>query len=395
MHLPTLLAAVHRGDDPVVFEFIDQATPDQLAGDDAVALLAAAAYAGRHEVVDRLVVYGVDVTRPWDGGVDPVVWAAERGRYGVLMALLAGSRDPLAAGSPQRLALRAALDAVDEGLGAGDEPPPAHWAIVTELEAALGLRRSPDQLLVRALVHADPTHDDWFAALLQLGLRADRETFDWARALVEDGRSPARRRFGLDTVNFLGFGLGPEDEDEDELPFARDAADLLRPMLKGEEDPYALGTVIAAFARYCRPEENRAVLVHAGHPDPHVRRRVAGNLGLREAGGVAEDPEVLDTLVGLAADPDPQVRAAVLHTFTWSPVDTPGLRAALAAQLTHPHLEARIAAAAGLALRGDGRGRVVLEEIRADPAHRRTLGPGGLGDLHHVLRSAEAAAGLV
>lgn len=40
--------------------------------------------------------------------------------------------------------------------------------------------------MARARVHADLHHDDWFASLFQLGYRADHETFDWARNVVED-----------------------------------------------------------------------------------------------------------------------------------------------------------------------------------------------------------------
>lgn len=74
MDLPLLLAAVERGDDAAVIDLLDDATADELAGDDAVTLLAAAANAGLHEVVDELVHY-VDGSRPWSDGADPVTWA--------------------------------------------------------------------------------------------------------------------------------------------------------------------------------------------------------------------------------------------------------------------------------------------------------------------------------
>lgn len=80
MHLPPLLAAVEC-DDLTVFDLLDDVPRHELTGDDGVALPAVAANAGRHEVVWRLVEDGVDVTRPWAGGVDPVTWAAERGAY--------------------------------------------------------------------------------------------------------------------------------------------------------------------------------------------------------------------------------------------------------------------------------------------------------------------------
>ncbi|MFE6869512.1 hypothetical protein ACFVFS_23530, partial [Kitasatospora sp. NPDC057692] len=188
MHLPSLLAAIERGDDITVFEFLDEATGDGLAGDDGLALLAAAAYAGRHEVVDRLVVRGVDPTRSWAGGVDPVTWAAGNGSYWVLDALLSPDRDPLRADSPHRRALRVARAALEAGTGDGCAPPPAHRAVITDLEARLGVHRTPDELMARALVHADPEHDDWFASMFHIARPESQERFDWARAVGGGGR---------------------------------------------------------------------------------------------------------------------------------------------------------------------------------------------------------------
>ncbi|MET8543476.1 ankyrin repeat domain-containing protein [Kitasatospora sp. NPDC004799] len=405
MHLPPLLAAVERGDDVAVFDLLDDISTDELAGDDAVTLLAAAARAGRHEVVDWLVLWDVDVTRPWADGVDPVTWAAEHGRYGVLRALLSRSRDPLSADSPHRRALRTAQLAIATEAEARSEtktergepgPLPAHRAIVTDLEAALGVHRSPDELMARALVHADPGHDDWFASLFQLGYRADQETFDWARRVAEEGSCLDRRRFALDTVNFLGFDLDVDQDDEP--PFAREAAEFLRPLLDIEQDPHALATVIAAFCSY-RPAGTPAapaILAHADHADPKVRHSVAVHLYLDTPGGTAVDaPErrdVVAALVRLAVDPVPEIRATALYKFTASSVDTPELRAVLAANLTDPHLDTRIEAAAGLALRGDERGLAVLDEIRSGIKHLNSPSAGRLEDIGYLLRTRAATA---
>ncbi|MEV5505693.1 ankyrin repeat domain-containing protein [Streptomyces orinoci] len=207
--MPPLLAAVERGDDRTVFDLLDEVPEDELTGDDGVTLLAAAAYAGRHEVVSRLVEDGVDVTRPWAAGLDPVTWAAERGAYWVLNSLLIRSGDPLSADSPHRRALRVAQAAIDSEAAWVPGPPPAHRAIVSRLEAALGIHRSPDELMARALVHARPDHDDWFESLHQLGCRVgtDQELFQWACAVAGDPSSLARRRFGLEALKFLGFGM--------------------------------------------------------------------------------------------------------------------------------------------------------------------------------------------
>ncbi|MQS16567.1 hypothetical protein F7Q99_31360 [Streptomyces kaniharaensis] len=41
-------------------------------------------------------------------------------------------------------------------------------AVITDLEAKLGLRRTPDELMARALVHAGLEHDSWFASLFRI-----------------------------------------------------------------------------------------------------------------------------------------------------------------------------------------------------------------------------------
>ncbi|MFE5586402.1 HEAT repeat domain-containing protein [Kitasatospora sp. NPDC056531] len=384
MDLPFLLAAVERGDDTTVFEFLEDVANDELTGDDGVTLLAAAAYAGRHEVVDRLVVWDVDPTRPWAGGVDPVTWAAENGAYWVLNALLSPDRDPLRADSWHRRALRVARAALESGAGAGSVPPPAHRAVITDLEAKLGVHRTPDELMARALVHADPEHDDWFASLCRIAEPESRERFDWARAVAEgagEAGSLDRRRFALDAINFLGFGFNPDTPDEQ--PFAREAAEFLRPRLDTEQDSYALRTVVAAFTGYCSREELPAVLAHADHPDPGVRHCVA----LAFPALLAEGPDALAALLRLADDPAAVTRTSALYALTRSPVDTPALRGVLVAHLTDPHFDARLEAAVALALRGDERGTPVLDEIRRGIKNRSSRGAGRLDDLHYQLRA--------
>ncbi|MFB6561892.1 HEAT repeat domain-containing protein [Streptomyces sp. NPDC056400] len=390
MDLPLLLAAVEREDDGAALELLFDATADDLAGDDAVALLAAAARAGRERVVDYLVVWDVDVTRPWDDGVDPVTWAAENGRYWVLRALLSRRRDPLSSDSPHRRALRTAQEALASGVGAGSEPPPAHRAVITDLEAELGVHHSPDELMARALVHADPDHDDWLTSVFRLGLRTSRETFDWALEAAQDTSHLDRRRFGLDTMEYLaiGFSVDVEQEHDAELPFAREAEDFLRPLLDSELDPRTLAIVIAAFNSYSSVDMVPAILAHADHPDPRVRRTVSAMLHTN----TPKHEEALAALTRLTDDSTPTTRTNALSRLATSALDTPELRAVFAAHLADPYFDARLEAAAGLALRDDERGLTALDKIRSGIKNINSPGWGRLSDIHHLLRvRAEAA----
>ncbi|MFJ5928030.1 hypothetical protein ACIQF6_36090 [Kitasatospora sp. NPDC092948] len=390
MDLPALLAAVERMDDDAALELLYGATADDLAADDAVTLLAAAARGGRERIVDHLVLWGVDVTRPWDGGVDPVTWAAENGRSRVLDALLSHSDNPLSGDSPHRRALRVAQDALASGVGAGNEPPPAHRAIITALEATLGVRHSPDELMARALTHADPDHDDWFASAFQLGTRVDQETFDWALEAAQDASDLDRRRFGINTMDQLAiaFSLLPLPDDA-ELPFEREAEDFLRLLLHNEQDPRTLALAIGAFVSYNNAGDTVAVVLeYAYHADPGVRASVSTVLHTN----TAQHREALAALMYLADDPVPVTRANALGRLLVSTVDTPELRTLFATHLTDPYFDARLNAAGGLALRGDERGQAALAEIRSGIKNMNSPGWGRLSTINHLLqRRAEAA----
>lgn len=407
MDLPLLLAGVERGDDIMVLSLLDEVPEAELLADDAAyTLLAAAAHAGRHDVVRELVSSGLDVTRPWADGADPVTWAADHGAYRVLLALLGHKTAPLAADSPHHRALRVAQAAIDaaEPAEAAEAagPPPAHRAIISRMEAMLGIRRTPDELLARALVHAQPEHDDWFESLYYLDSIADPEVARWALEVARDTSSLDRRRFGLHALNFLDFGLdaSPQslhpdlmpalDPDHDEEPFRRETLDLLRSLLDTEQDPYALRTVIAAFTSY--GGDRLALLTHADHPDPRVRRTVASELATDYHAVTADNPEVVATLLRLTADPVPEIRAHALYAFVLSPVDTPELRDILAAHLTDPHSYARTEAAGGLALRGDERGLPVLDEIGRGIKYQRDPLAGRLHNLHYYVQKSRADA---
>ncbi|MFE3107560.1 HEAT repeat domain-containing protein [Kitasatospora indigofera] len=318
-----------------------------------------------------------------------MTWAAENGRYLALRALLSRSGDPLSSDSPHRRALRTAQDVLGSGVGAGTDAGPAHLAIITDLEAELGIRRPPDELMARALVHADPDHDDWFASVFHLGLRADQETFDWAHEAAQDPSDLDRRRFGLDTMNHLAiaFGLDVDQDDDAELPFTCDAEAFLRLLLASEQDPRALAVVIAAFTAYS--SDVAPVLPHADHADPRVRASVATILHTR----TTKHEEAVAALMRLTDDPVPVTRTNALDTLATSAVDTPELRAVFTAHLADPYFDARLEAAAGLALRDDERGLTALAEIRSGVRNSHSPGRGRLSDIDHMLRSrAETAS---
>lgn len=396
MDTVVLMAAVESGDARTVFDLLRAVPEEVLAGEFGSSALAVAAYAGHHEVVGHLVGAGADPARPWADGSDPVSWAADRGACEVLRALLSRSREPWREDGPEHRALRTAkawigVDPEDElrrRLGvteddsvvereevAGEYGPQAmrirltgadgrqalvetaHRAIITQMEVRLGIVSSPEELTDRALFHGHPDYCDWTESLFELARHATDEIFGFAASLVRD---PAldRRRFGIDLLHSMSF---------DDRPFARQAAELLRPLLDVERDAHALQAAIAAYSGYSgysgyceHSDELRAFLVHACHGTPDVRGRVAMELG---AAATSDHPDVLAALGDLASDPEEEVRTLALRTLADCSADSPGLRTLMAAHLDDDHADTVVEAAAGLALREDDRGERALTRL--------------------------------
>ncbi|GGV49538.1 hypothetical protein GCM10010495_79170 [Kitasatospora herbaricolor] len=420
----TLIAALAEGDDAEFARLLDRVPDEELVGPEGTALLEAAARARRAEAVWELVnLRGVDAARPWTGGVDPVGWAAEHGLVDVLHSLLDGTGKSLVL---HRRALRVAKAA----LAADPCGPQAHRGVVSMLEFDLGLFCEPAELVARALVHADPDHADWNESLLVIARRADRELLAWACARVLDAPSLAARRFALDALLHLGIGsnfLDGSDGEDDGTEFADAAVTFLEPLLDTEQDPYALKTVLHGLDMH-NWHNHRAALPHLEHPDatvrsaaviatagalahpapeldqdlaaallrraadldPEVRRVTAsaftGALAHRSAADV--DPRILAAVLRLADDPAAAVRAAATYALYRSGLDTPALRAALTGRLDDAEvdIDVRIQAAGALAVRGDLRGRGVLDEISRGLTGHRSPGHGMMGDVQHMLR---------
>ncbi|GAA2776159.1 sister chromatid cohesion protein PDS5 [Streptomyces showdoensis] len=422
MDRTALTRALTDGDEAEFAQLLDHVSDEELAGPEGIALLEAAARAGRAEAVRELVgLRGVDASRPWSGGVDPVGWAAGRGHVEVLRCLLSGTDAGL-------LLRRRALRVAEAALAADPAGPEARRAVISMVEFDLGIVTSPDELMARALVHADPGHADWEESLLVIARRGGRALLDWAGARAQDAPSLAGRRFALDALLNLGFGLDvSDDEDEDsERAFSEAAVAFLRPLLGTERDTYALKTVLHALSMHgwhdhlaalpylahadaavrraavhaaagalVRPvaELDRdlvtALLRRAADPDPEVRRTATcafvGSLAHRDD----VEPRILTAVLHLAGDPEPAVRTTAIHALYRSRVDTPALRGVLADRLDDAEvgIDVRIQAAGALAARGDGRGRAVLDEISQGLTGHRSPGHGTMGDVHHMLRT--------
>ncbi|MEU9984172.1 ankyrin repeat domain-containing protein [Streptomyces sp. NPDC050856] len=189
---------------------------------------------GHTGTVRALLEYGADPGRPGADGGLPLVAAARRGSPSVVRALLAhrapgrkealrearrwmdadvagALRDSLAEAYgddcetvTRRVAEDGGVTVVVELLrdgvpSAGAERQTGHPAIVTLLEAELGVRTPPEELAGRALGCGDPAHDTWTESVRALRARGDRETLRAAAEWRADG-DPLRRALAADVL---------------------------------------------------------------------------------------------------------------------------------------------------------------------------------------------------
>ncbi|MEU9853033.1 ankyrin repeat domain-containing protein [Streptomyces sp. NPDC047974] len=351
--------------------------------------LAWAVRLGHAEVVRALLAAGAEPDRVGPDGLEPLAAAARRGSAACVRALLDGGargaegalrearrwigvdvaaelRRGLVAGNGGGETYEAVVRRVreDGGVtvvvellredgrpGRGDERQTGHAAVATLLEVALGLRVPHEELAARALRCGDPDLDDWTTAVDALAGRADEETFVAAAAWCAD-RDPLRRALG---ARVLGTLPG----------FAASAVPVLRRVTAeaGEPAREPVLSVVTALGACGDPAAVPELLAAADHPDPEVRRTVAGALaGLVPAGHL----EAFGVLLELSRDGDARVRDWAVLALAELPDDTPLVREALAERLADPDPETAAEAARGLAIRQDPRAVDALAAVLAD-----------------------------
>lgn len=240
---------------------------------------------------------------------------------------------------------------VTAGDGRWAETRTAHPAIVTYIEQRLGIAGSCDELMARALTAGDPDSINWSQAREAVADKPDTEaTLAWA-ATVLTGPGRDARLFAAEVAHALSF-----------VPAScsGDVLALIRARLTAEPDATVLDSLIGAYAEYhgrgCPPE----IVAHAAHPDPQVRRRVAGELcyALMDPASVEAGAGVLATL---GADPDPSVRATALRVLRDHAYEQPATGRLIAARREDPDPGVRAEALAGAARGGD---IAAVEELR-------------------------------
>ncbi|MEU9165411.1 HEAT repeat domain-containing protein [Streptomyces sp. NPDC048424] len=403
-----LAAAVRVGDAGEVRALIEAGADPDAAGADGLPVLCSAVEAFAHEVAEALVEGGADPDRQLPDGTTPLLRAVEGGSPATVSAvnagalrlpreqrerLLAAARHWYETGAEAELRRRtgargpARTARVQDGeflhveavtLG-GRTVRAGHGAVLTELEQALRILTPVEELVARAVRHADD-HVDWSASSWALACRRSAGT--WSQVVAFHRHpSPVHRAFVAD---FLRSGAMQASMTMHERWYERERGRLLVSWAETETDGGVLAEVLAVMRLEEHPGAPAVGLRHAGHPDPRVRGEVPFLFDPPRTGEVAAalrvlardaEPEVRvaaaeslawpevwsgedrELLVSLFRDPDPQVRSRASYAVASGRDRSPAVTEALFGLLDAQEQVLRLNGAFGLAVRDDPRTR--------------------------------------
>ncbi|MFG2331890.1 HEAT repeat domain-containing protein [Streptomyces sp. NPDC048604] len=337
-----LIAAVRDGDAEAIRRLTDAGADPDTAAEDGLPLLCAAIAAYDAEAAEALVEGGANPDRPLPDGTTPLLRAIEAGSPAVFGSAL--GRDPgvrlrgpqgeralatarnwyersrSAPGERIRISDGEYRD-VDELTLDGRTVRAGHGAILTELEWALRILTPVDELAARAVVHPDPSHTDWWAALYVLIQRPSQQTWS-AVAALRHHPDPAHRRFAADVLRSLTLFRGSSMH-----TYEKETSELFAVWATEETDGRVLAEVLEAWAgEYDHPDMVTVGLAYTEHPHPSVRGAVTSCLYTKPL-----DPRARAALLALAGDVDVEVRAGACRTLGENHDGSPEVREALLA----------------------------------------------------------------
>jgi HEAT repeat protein len=198
--------------------------------------------------------------------------------------------------------------------------------------------RSEHELVSIALT--EPDEDLAWEAVSILHRRGSREALEAARQLCASD-CPIERTLGVNILGQLGIPT---------RAFPEETVALLLGVLQAETDKEVLAATCIAFGHTHDPRAVPEFARLRTHPSANIRYAVAFGLD-----GYTE-PEAIETLIELSADPDDLVRDWATFGLTeLIDVDTPAIREALWLRVTDPDELTRGQALLGLARRRDQR----------------------------------------
>ena len=200
--------------------------------------------------------------------------------------------------------------------------------------------------------------DAYWNYVRELHARGNSETFETSKDLCKHSKIRCRR-LGADVLAQLGFNS--------EFPFRKQSISILHNMLKEENSPTVLYSILTALGHYQEKENSSGIKRIADfrhHKSKDVRSGVVFALLSRV------DRISVSTLIHLSRDPAVEVRDwATFGLGSNIELDTPAIRKALVARLDDSDGDTQAEAMVGLARRKDPRIRnLLIKELEREDA---------------------------
>ncbi|MEV4561960.1 hypothetical protein AB0K51_33960 [Kitasatospora sp. NPDC049285] len=284
------------GDADTVRTCLEQGADPDTTGSDGLPVLCTAVADFDHLTAEVLVDGGADPDRELPDGSTPLLLAVGTGSPRLVSAVL--GRDPrlrlpeasrrellgLArywhetgvveelrrrTGAPESAAKRRIDepdgDTADEFSLGGYTVRDGHGAILTHLEWAFGVFPPIDEVMARAVPHAQDGDSNWFAATYYLGQRRGPRIWSELTALRQHP-DPLCRHF-LARVIWHRNLFVPVNRPPD---LAQDV-DFLASWAQEEPDGQVLAAILDVYTGHGQPEQEAIGLRYISHPDPRVR----------------------------------------------------------------------------------------------------------------------------
>jgi len=191
-------------------------------------------------------------------------------------------------------------------------------------------------------VESDETWDHVFA-LRKAGTRTVLEkAIRWCQ-----DNDPFRRSIGVSVL----AQLGPDGKS-----YPEEAHTTIRSMIPSEHDHEVMTSLISAVNFRALKEGVSWLIELSQHPSEDIRWRIAWGLPMPDSCDPELGRQIIDTLMRLLVDPEPQVRDWATFSLSMTEEDSPQLREALLERMQDTDFNTRSEAAVGLAKRKEPRG---------------------------------------
>jgi HEAT repeat protein len=202
-------------------------------------------------------------------------------------------------------------------------------------------------------VECDETWDLVFA----LRKEGDQRTLEHALAWCKDA-DPFRRSIGVSVLAQLG---------EDGKGYPDESNAMIHSMIQTEQDHEVITSLISAVSFRELHACVGWLLAMGQQSSEDIRWRVAWALPIRNPHDSRIDPQQIETLMQLAADPEPHVREWATFALSMTDEDTPSLRERLLERMNDTDFNTRTEAARGLAKRKEPRGlKLLFDDLKSD-----------------------------